>query len=114
MEQKTNKMRSLVIHAPEGKSAADLLKNTAINGWKWSDTGFPPGSHQHCLRKGDEFVALRFESEKSDRANSSNVMPYDNNNDPEGANKLIKELSSALTNADINNSVIASVNDLNN
>ena len=112
IEEKTNKMRSLVIYAPEGKSAVDLLKNANVNGWEWSKTDFPTGGHQHCMRKGDEFVAIRYESETSNNAHSSNVIPYDWNNDPEGANKLIKELSDALTNAKINNSITASINDL--
>ena len=111
-DEKINQMRSLIIHAPSGTSVFKLLKNSNIKGWKWSETGFPSGSHQNCLKRGKEFVAISYENETIDRAGSSNVMPYDSQNKPQAANKLIQELSKALTEANINNNVLASVNDL--
>lgn len=115
IEEKTDKMRSLVIFNKNGKSVFELLKNTDIKNWALTDSGYADiGGHPYCLRKGDEKVLLRLDSELISKANSSNVMPYDSNNDPEGANKLIKELSDALTEAGIENSIIASNNDLKN
>ncbi|HFQ5314276.1 TPA: hypothetical protein ACGVA1_004193 [Vibrio vulnificus] len=110
-DDRVNKMRSLVIFAPEGKSVFDLLRESEIEGWEWSRTHFPQGAAEFCLRKGEEFVALYFESFTSSRATSLNVIPYDWNHDPVGANALIQELSVALTSAGIDNSVIASQND---
>lgn len=111
-DEKINKMRSLVVYAPEGESVVKLLKTTYVDGWTWSTTDFPSGGNPYCMRKGEEFIAIRYESETSSIAHSSNVIPHDWNNDPEGANKLIQELSIALSNAGINNTVIASSNDL--
>lgn len=111
-QEKIDTMRSLVIYSNENYTPIYLLKNTNIKGWEWSDTNFPSGAHKHCMRKGDEFIAISYDNEMSNVVHSSNVIPYDWNNDPEGANKLIKDLSDALTNAGINNSIIASTNDL--
>ncbi|WP_421219905.1 hypothetical protein [Aeromonas jandaei] len=112
-DEKIKQMRSLSIYANEGMSIFEILRNTHIPGWAWSKTGFPQGGHEFCLRKNNsnEFVALSFESNTSSRATSSNVIPYDWENDPVGANSLLEELSSALTLAGIYNSVIASAND---
>jgi len=107
MDENQMQMRSLLIYGEEGVNLLEKLSN--VPGWTLEPLGIDGGC-EHCLSRGNEKIALRIIAPNI--VSTSNVLPHDWQHDQAKANELLKQLSNALTDADIANSITASENDL--
>ncbi|MFG1489242.1 hypothetical protein ABMA58_08315 [Oceanospirillum sp. HFRX-1_2] len=114
MEDYSRKIRSMYIIANDGETVKQTLENADLGDWEISKTGFAAPAHQDCFRRGDEVIAIPDSYASSDRVLTSNVLPYDNEHDSAAANALLKELGDVLRRADVNISITASDEDLEN
>lgn len=107
VDENQRRMRSVLIYGAEGNNLLDQL--SSIPGWDLKPLGIA-GRQEYCLSKGDEKISLRIIAPNV--ISTSNVLPYDWERNQDKANKLLNELSNALTAAGIENVVAASDNDL--